>query len=533
MIVAIERSKFNILYKYDQLSCSLNSVIYAEFNELKSRLADKHYFDSLVQDLERVIPVFEQDHEVLLLELDETKVTKGEELLITFNSIVAIYPLTLEGSKLLFGKLNDNIRVGKPVFEKVIHKVKGDRSIKLRATSAKRLIDIFGLKTPTNSKFEESLQLAVKSIIFNERSFESNFLYSLLSYDKTPNYLPSGNSEFVAKVGIVTLLSLGKDESLIKNGLFYKQCIEQKDIINKGSFFDGWQNFVHLLKEEELKKSYSKVIESISPKFDDLDIFKIAYYFHAIKAHLNRNEKDLLLIANPLYQEAKNDPNSFIHILLLIGYTFSYEELYESIHMLEQAPLLKNVFRLQTEATNKSKQEKKIVYDDSEKVGTSEVTITPVYDGENDPVTKVISTDDSIVFDKSNSREELILDTEKGDSIPSNIKEPKESYPIEQSSKESEEREESKDLVDSVKGESESNPHVKDFEKWVLEHAPKAKTKVWKDFILKFLPSKDDVITMEMFADVLEKSAMTEKLFTKSANSSFPKIKIKDFFSKR
>lgn len=342
MIIAIERYKFNILYKYDQINVSLNSVIDSKIEDLELMISNPSQFDSLVKNLDRILPVFELDHEVILLDVDKSKINLSGELIIYFNSLKSVYTLTYEGERLLFGKLNENIKIGRPILDKAIQKVKADRTIQNRIKSVKKLIDVFELSVLTDKKFKQLLQTTIDSIVYNRSIDENNILYHLLTYDKTPNFLPTGNAEFITKVGIITLLSINKDESILKNGAFYKQCLEFRDQINKGSFFDGLENFNNLLSNEILKISYDKIIASINPKFDNLDIFKISYYFLAIKSHLNKNEKDLLSIANQLYNKIQEDPSTFIHVLLLIGYTFSFEELYESLHILNKAPILKS-----------------------------------------------------------------------------------------------------------------------------------------------------------------------------------------------
>lgn len=504
MIIAVERSKFNTIYKYNQASIGLGSVLDFDVKELESRAHSQNRFDILVKDFDRILPVFELDHEVLLLEVNKMAIGLSNELVVYFNSILNVYPLTSNGEKLLWGKLSDNIKVCSPIFDKVIKQVKANRAIRLRVASAKKLLDIFALNRPANPKFKQALHSALEAYIYYGK-VENNMLSHLITYDKTPNYLPAGNAEFITKVGVITLRSLDKDETIIKNGDLYKKCIAFKDFINKGTFIDGLQNFYKLLKDDSLKSSYDKVVDSINPKFEELDIFKISYYFLAIKSILNKSENDFVSIAHHIEKEVKNDPNTFIHVLLLVGYSFSFEELYESFHILENATLL----RKQSGTYPKSSQKNYSYsnYDNDEQP----------YNLDNEKQHKNIEERQSKLNEDSeieNKRELIIYEHTRG---AENL----EANPSDKRSK----NQDSKIDQNSVE------LTVRNFSDWINNNAPKGKLKVWKVFMQINFPIKDELITMEALVNALEKFNKDSDLFTKSGKAKFEKSSIvKGFF---
>lgn len=526
MIIAIERSRFNTMYKYDQIPIGLNSVLDIDLKELELRLSTPKHLDSLVRDFDKILPVFELDHEVLLIEVDKNKINLTGELIIFFNSVINIFPLSVEGERLLFGKLNDNIKVNKPVFAKAIERVKSIRTIRMRTSSAKKLIDIFGLNVPVNQTFKKSLLSAIETYVNKGINEEKNILSYLLTYDKTPNFLPSGNSEFIIKVGIITLLSLEKEETIIKNGDLYNKCVELKNYLNKGSFIDGLQNFNDLLKDDNLKASYTKIIDSIYPKFEGLDVFKIFYYFIAIKSHLNKQEKDLLSIANLIYNESEKDPVTLIHVLILIGYTFSFEELYESIHKLEQAPILKRTMNLQKNiikpATKKITVESE--QEENENLNISlpknETNSTIVfeedrYDSGNlllpiSEISDVNENYEALSMDNKIGIENTLVEAEK---IKTNSKQEKISL----------------EIISQT-----SDLSIKHFQDWILENAPNSKQKAWKEFIQIYFSEKDMQISPDELAKALEQYNKPEtELFVKSGKAKFEKNTIiNGFFNK-
>lgn len=504
MIIAVERSKFNTIYKYNQASIGLRSVLDFDVKELESRAHSQNRFDILVKDFDRILPVFELDHEVLLLEVNKMDIGLSNELVVYFNSILNIYPLTSEAEKLLWGKLSDNIKVCSPIFDKVIKQVKANRAIRLRVASAKKLLDIFALNRPANPKFKQTLHSSLEAYIYYGK-VENNILSHLLTYDKTPNYLPAGNAESITKVGVITLRSLNRDETIIKNGDLYKKCVTFKDSINKGTFIEGLQNFYTLLKDDSLKSSYDKVVDSINPKFEGLDIFKISYYFLAIKSLLNKTEKDFVSIAKLIENDIKNDPTTFIHVLLLVGYSFSFEDLYESFHELGNAPLLKK----QLGTYPKSGQENYSYsnYDSDEQLYNLDNENQHINIEERQPKLN----DDSEI---ENKRELIIYEQTTGaenlDANPSYKKSKNQDSEIDQNSVE---------LT------------VRSFSDWININAPKGKLKVWKVFMQINFPIKDELITMEALGKALEKFNRDSDLFTKSGKAKFEKSSIvKGFF---
>lgn len=505
MVIAIERDKFNILYKYDQISIAPSSIIDLQMEELQSRLSNQQRIESLVRDLDRVLPIFELDHEIILLEIDKSKIGFGSEVTISFDSVIGIYPLTREGASLLYGKLNDNLKIGPPFFEHAIQRVKAERTVRLRVNCAKKLLDIFGSKLPINSKFRDVLQTAIRSIAYgNENSHQDgNFINSLLTYDKTPSYLPSGNAEYITKVGVITLIALNKDETLIKNGILYKKCLDNRNLINRGSIFDGLTNFETLLEDRELKNSYEKVIDSINPKFDNLPIFKIAYHFIALKAYLNKNEKNLLGIAQQLYIETQKDPTTFLHVLLLIGYTFSYEELYESIHSLEQSTILKSTINL-----NEYKRESTAIENLEQKKEAAEESPKHASTFSSRETTLLTARDNSLLGEvkdmppDANTRIEAVPGSKSDSNI--NLK------------------------LDIT------NRTVRDFEEWIALNGPEKKRKKWAEFISQHFPVRDNFITREDLATALNKKSIPESdLFIKTGKNKFDGTTINQGFFKK
>ena len=85
MIVAIERTKFTYLYKYNQIRVDINQLIDESTDVLKGMLTND--LNRLIQLFNVAIPLFEQDHEIILLEIDKSKMNLQNGISISFDSI--------------------------------------------------------------------------------------------------------------------------------------------------------------------------------------------------------------------------------------------------------------------------------------------------------------------------------------------------------------------------------------------------------------------------------------------------------------
>lgn len=341
MIIAIERNKFIYLYKYNQVNIDINQVIDLSIEELTFKL--KTEFEFVVNELNRVLPVFEEDHEILLLEVSKSHISIQGRFIVFFNAINCIYPLSEIGSQLLAGKINSNFIVKQPLFEIAIEEVKIIRSIENRKIASHNLLSYHSL---TNSIDDEKLNLlksTLRKVLLDKKVSQhfTTYLDHLLSYNKTPSYLPEGHVEYLCKIGVVAIKYLGKLEEAFKNGPFYNSCLKHKKQLNIGSIYSSYETFLSI-PDEEFKSSYGKVKEIISRDFSQIDVFKASYFFIAFKSYLNQHENNLLGIENDINQLKSNDKEVAAFVVSMLGYTFSFEQLYESLHIFSKAPLFTN-----------------------------------------------------------------------------------------------------------------------------------------------------------------------------------------------
>lgn len=511
MLVAIERTKFTYIYKYNQVRVDINQIIDKQIDKLKGMLS--YELGNLAQLFNKALPIFEQDHEIILLEIDKSKVMFQEGILISFDSIQCIYPLTKTGLQLLEGKINDDFIIAPPIFEKAIEVLRLKRSMAFRKTTAFKLLINYNLEAilskPNLSLIESSIE---KNLLDkNNPQVLNTFLDHLIAYNKTPSYIPDGNIEHICKIGAIAIKYLGKPEEVFTNGPFYKLSIKYKSNINSHSFLTSYLDF-NSIADNELKSSIEKMIEIISKDYAGIDIFKVSFFFLAFKSFLNKHDNNIELLNNEIETLIANDKQCASFVLAMLGYTFSIESIYEGLHKISNAPLLKSTQskisdeiekrkRIETEIEKKNEIEKAAI--EQEKIRLSQLI-------QNEETKAEVGDNFSVSTDKvtlnagiENSVQEPVVEA---------IHNPIEIV--------------SEPIVIYDNSEKETLT-VQIFKSYLTKEQSKPKQKIWFDLLDTYFPSKYDEITLEKLLDKLDSIPEVKDKLLKAKKD---KESIKSFF---
>ena len=364
MLIAIDRNSFNYIFKYNSMTISISQILDLRNEILETEIQKTSSF--IVSEFDRILPIFELDHEVLLLEIQKSELEINGKINLSFNSILKVYPLTGKAKNLLSGKLNQSIEINEAIFEGVIEKVKLIRSINNRKLLYNKLSKICLIPENPNHVFTQNVQSIVELLLKNQ-SAGNSYLANLIQYNYSPNEISSGNIEFLEKIGIITWITRTSSSEGYTTSHYFKLCEEFKSKINEGNYVAGFKAYLEIIEDKSLdfKNSHDKINKIINEEEIEIDLFKVSYYFLALKTKLNKNNSNLLELFEDLIRDIHTDPITMSHVLFLIAYSFSFEQLYESIHILEKSALLKSkfVFRdAQTiikELDNQAKEEKR------------------------------------------------------------------------------------------------------------------------------------------------------------------------------
>lgn len=517
MIVAIERTKFTYLYKYNQIRVDVNQLIDKSINDLKDMLSND--LSSLIQLFNKALPLFEQDHEIILLEIDKSKINLQDGILISFDSIHCIFPLTKTGLQLLDGKINDDFILEPPVFENAIEALRYSRSMAIRRATAEKLLIHYNLGallkksllSLIGSSVEKNLLDKSKPQVFN------TFLDHLIAYNKTPSYIPDGNIEHICKIGAIAIKYLGKPEEVFTNGPFYKSSIKYKSKINSTSFLTSYLDF-NSIADSELKSSIEKMVDIISKDYPGIDIFKVSFFFLAFKTFLNKHDNNIELLNNEIEALIANDKQSASFVLAMLGYIFSIESIYEGFHKISNAPLLKsthtkilaeNEKRKKIEAETEKKNQLEIAAMEQEKFRLSQLM-------QKEETKTEVSEHVAVSADKEIVEAGIIKAVEEVIHNPiENVFEPIVIYDNNEKEEVLESDKANHQVIEEIKSSTESivansteiekeTLTVQIFKAFLSKEYKTAKQKLWIELIETYFPSKHDEITLEKLLDKLD-----------------------------
>ena len=499
MIVAIERTKFTYLYKYNQIRIDINQLIDKSTNDLKDMLSND--LSSLIQLFNKALPLFEQDHEIILLEIDKSKINLQDGILISFDSIHCIYPLTKTGLQLLDGKINDDFIIASPVFENAIEALRLKRSIVFRRATTTKLLIHYNLEAMLNKPNLSLIESAIKKNLLDKSKPQefTTFLDHLVAYNKTPSYIPDGNIEHICKIGAIAIKYLGKPEEVFTNGPFYESSIKYKAQINSPSYLTSYLNF-NSIKDLELNSSIEKMIDIISKDYTGIDIFKVSYFFLAFKSFLNKHDNNIEFLNIEIEALIANDKQSASFVLAMLAYTFSIENIYEGLHKISNAPLLKSTQSKILAEFEKQKEQEKVALEHA-KIKLNQDKLkeeTKIEAGKN----VAINADEVVVEQVIHNPVEIVSEpiviyenTEKANVLESDNAKQQVFEKI-------------KSSIDSIEPNSteieKETLTVEIFKVYLTKEQSKPKQKLWFELLDKYFPSKHDEITLPNLADILD-----------------------------
>lgn len=507
MITAIERSRFNYLYKYNQIRIDTNQVLDLSIE----KLLDMQSFDKnrLVSKLNSIIPIFEQDHEVLLLEIDRSRISIEHGIILSFDAIIGMHPLTQIGKQLLQGKINDGFKVKAPIFEASIEDLKLLRSMNYRSLAVSKLLSHYSInESILGNNISRLIKESTKKAISNTKEFDT-YLDYLISYNKTPSFIPEGNIEYICKIGAIVMNTLNKPEENFTGGIYYKFCLEHTQKVNYGNYFDSFEKFVSIANEK-IKSSLERVNDECTKELKDLDVFKASYFYIAFKTFLNKNDNNLVGIDAYIKQLIKEDEKVATFVISLLGYTFSFEQLYESIHRLNQAPLFEKVLipLVSTEISLSPNKSLKTLVQSK----TNSVT-KPSGKGKT-ALTEIAKTSD-IITQNQIIEQEIHQESEQ-------LAEPRIEYSDSSEKLINEDNNEKKSVLETDTG----SKAFSDFKKFIYKNTSTKGKKHWESFIEYAFPD-GELISKYLLEDVLSKNPNSNLLFD---SKRFTKSKLMSFF---
>jgi hypothetical protein len=362
--IVLQRTELNYLIKYDTLRISSDRIINLSYIEFKQQ--SEKYTISLLQNS---LPIYEQDHEVILIEYNSSLVLYDNAPSLEFKGILSIIPLTETGAQLLTSKLNTDFNILRPIDAKIYKAFTNNRNHILRLAASRKLCMLYNVSMPSDA-FIADFQKATLFQINNEtpKHFDSTLAH-LIDFNTTPSFIPEGNIEALIKSACVGMKKLDKEVDQVPRSKFYSFAIDHKDSINNMSLFQAIMFIEDKVKLfDDTKKGFNQLKETLSEEGKYDNAFLSFSYFYFLKKSIEKNDYDISAPKDAILELIHYNSEVASRVLFMLGYTFSIQTISKSVQSFSKCELLKTQKNLDLEWIPKEIEQEIIEIPNQEKV---------------------------------------------------------------------------------------------------------------------------------------------------------------------
>lgn len=349
IIIVLQRSELNYLIKYDSLRISTDRVIDFSYKEFKTLSEKKKLYL-----LQNSLPIYEQDHEVLLIEYNTDLIKYDNAPSIQFKGISSIIPLTETAERLLSAKLNVDFKILEPLDSKLYKSFTNNRNHTLRYEAGHQLCSIYEVAIPDEGFIVDFKTATLFQLNNQKPGINDSTLAHLIDFNVTPSFIPEGNIEAVIKSACVGMKKLNKEVDQITRSTFYSFVTKEKLEINRKTLFEA----INYIEEKtdldgEEKKRFNKLKNTLSENEKYNNAFLLFSYFYFLKKQIEKNDYDISIAKDDILELKYFDSDSMSKVLFMLGYTFSIQTISKSIQSFSKGTLLKTQKNLDLKWTPK------------------------------------------------------------------------------------------------------------------------------------------------------------------------------------
>lgn len=354
--IALQRSELNYLIKYDNLRISSDRVIRYPFSEFK--LMTEHQKTSILQD---ILPQFEQDHEMLLIEYDTQLITYDNAPLLEFKGILSIIPLTETGASLLSSKLNIDFNILDSLDAETYKAFINNREHILRSKAGQDLCLLYDVPLPEKGFITDFNTATLFQINGSKPGKGDSTLSHLVDFNVTPSFIPEGNIEALIKSACVGMKMFNQEVGKITRSRFFSFVIEEKEVINRESLYVAIKYIEDKIEfDKEGKEKFKVLTDTLSENGKFENAFLLCSFFYYLKKVIEKNDFDVSVPKDDILELKHYKPSAASRVLFMLGYTFSIQTISKSIQSFSKSKLLKTEKDLDLEWTPRVAEQKVI-----------------------------------------------------------------------------------------------------------------------------------------------------------------------------
>jgi hypothetical protein len=356
---------------------------------------------TVVEKFRTVTPFF-YDQEYLILHLEKELNNESEFVQFEIQDIVAIYPLSKQAKASIESRIDQRIRLEKPIFETVLPAIEADIEIKEVEKAISALWEI--------CKIESQLEKYVASIglanIFNGLAFRRNGTKSnkiqngsywehLIAYDRYDAF-PNSTLGYFYDAGQVFAYSKGLPTF---EGSGIHQFLEKLNSANPTTKLPDIIKFLET--EEQLKGYVSQTTTS------DIKQYIVAPLYLMLRDEIRKSDDitQTKLFKNLDY--LKNFDDSFNYAVILLGAFFGFRKFYDNYYEALNLRFYKD-FKMPQKQNEKEEQQEKV-----DTISKTDESATTVIDKEQVKEEQAETTNEEKINETTLVEEQILLSEEQ------------------------------------------------------------------------------------------------------------------------
>ncbi len=338
------RNQFNLFYRFGYTFIPKSQLI--EFDGKINRKTQASIFKQF-----KTVTPFEYDEEYLILQLEKEITNESDFIHFEIQDIVAIYPLSQQAKTSIESKIDQRIRLEKPIFETILRKIETEIENKEVEKAISALWKI--------CKIEDSIDKYIYDIglenIFNGLEFRKqgtkatkiqngNYWEYLIAYDRY-DYFPNSTLGYFYDAGQVFAYSKGLPtfegsaiHKFLENLNSENPAVKLLDIIK------------YLETEDQLKGYVSQT------KTGDIKQYIVAPLYLMLRDEIRKSDdiSQTKLFKNLDYLKGFGD--GFYYSVILLGAFFGFRKFYDPYYEILNLRFFKD-FKAQKKQTEKEEKQ--------------------------------------------------------------------------------------------------------------------------------------------------------------------------------
>lgn len=356
----ILRNQFNLFYRFGYTFIPKSQLV-----KFDGKINNETQ-ESIIKQFKTVAP-FEYDEEYLILHLEKEIINESDFIQFDIQDIVAVYPLSQQAKASIESKIDQRIRLEKPIFEAILPLIETEIENKEVEKAISALWKICKIESPIENHIANiGLENIFNGLEFRKHGTKANKIQNgnyweyLIAYDRF-DYFPNSTLGYFYDAGQVFAYSKGLPTF---EGSGIHQFLEK---LNSASPTAKLPDIIKFLETEEQLKGYVSQTTT-----SDIKQYIVAPLYLMLRDEIRKSDDitQTKLFKNLDY--LKKFDNSFNYAVILLGAFFGFRKFYDNYYEALNLRFYKD-FKTPQKQTEKDEQQEKV--DTISKTDESAITV--------------------------------------------------------------------------------------------------------------------------------------------------------------